>query len=67
MGSVMLFFGAALLLVAWRAEDRATRIAMLLCAALNLAAFAHMLADRHDYTWKLAPNDPGQFEPGWRR
>lgn len=67
MGLVMLFFGVCLLVAAWRAEDRSTRIAMLLFAALNLVAFGHMLATGHEYTWKLAPADDGPPEPAWRR
>jgi len=67
MGSVMLFFGAALLIAAWRAQDRATRIAMLLFAALNLASFGHLLATQHEYTWHLAPPDDTPPEPAWRR
>jgi hypothetical protein len=67
MGFVLLFFGITLLFVAWRAEDRATRIAMLLFAALNLFAFADMAISRHEYTWKLAPPEEGPPEPAWRR
>lgn len=67
MGLVMLFFGMTLLIVAWRAHNRATRIAMLLFAALNLASSGHMLATRHPHTWHLAPPDDGPPEPAWRR
>jgi len=67
MGSVMLFFGLCLLVAAWRTHDRTARIAFLLFAAINLAAFGHMLATRHPYTWQLAPPDDEVPEPAWRR
>jgi hypothetical protein len=67
MGIVLLVFGVALLIAAWRAQDRTTRIAMVVFAALNLLAFADMAASRHEYTWKLAPPDDGAPEPAWRR
>lgn len=67
MGAVMLFFGVALLFVAWRATDRATRLFMLAAAALNLFSFVHMLATRHEHTWKLLPPDEDPPDPPWRR
>lgn len=63
----MLFFGVVLLVVAWRAQDRATRHFMLAAALLNLLAFAHMLAIGHEHTWKLAPSSAEGDEPAWRR
>lgn len=67
MGNVILFFGMALLIVAWRAHDKATRYFMLTAALLNLLSFAHMLATRHEHTWKLAPALKEETETAWRR
>jgi hypothetical protein len=67
MGSVILFFGVALLVVAWRAQDKATRYFMLAAALLNLLSFAHMLATGHEHTWKLAPPSEEAEDPAWRR
>lgn len=67
MGGVVLFFGVACALVAWRTDDRDLRIGMLIGAALNLIAFAHMLATGFDFTWQLLPPDDGPLEPAWRR
>ena len=67
MGLVMLFFGICLLVAAHRTIDRSARIAFLLFAALNLLAFLHMVATRHEHTWRLAPPEDDPPEPNWRR
>ena len=63
---VLLILAAGLALAAWFARDRSTRIFLLLCCALNVAAAMKMMHDGFPYAYRLMPNAEG-IEPAYFR
>ena len=66
MSFVFAVLAVGLAIAAARVSDKATRIFLVACCALNIAGAIATIAREDRHAFRLMPND-GRYEPSYRR